>query len=342
MSGKDPPEIMATSMDITSGIDLLGDISQTPKQLSSSDMTLLLSDNSLSSQDLQSLNNIGENLNNAAATVLSAVSASGQLDPISNHNSISDIAPSVTVEQVNSNQPVASAPQTLYVSGAPGQQVISHAASLLNSSTKRVILQPSNAAINSVVHNLVPGQSLVQGIKRPAPSGPQVVTKFIIQKGPTGGQHPVLVTQKPSVVTQPVMSVHQNVMSSLSSMVTSPSKTITLTQGGVLSPAKTVTIPGTPPRQLFSTGNKIAISPAKTPTKITMIPVSNMSGKSPQKIIPVTIPKSAILSGGQTIQLSTQSLAALTGGDGKTLTLSPSKIVVKHPHPISVSVSDVL
>ncbi|XP_074647960.1 protein lin-54 homolog [Tubulanus polymorphus] len=101
----------------------------------------------------------------------------------------------------------------------------------------------------------------------------------------------------------------------------SPTKTITISKGGLISPAKILMSSTTTPPKNILPKNKLPLS--KTPTKITMIPVS--AGKSPQKILSgalTVLPKGAVLT------------SVATDSSSKMLTLSPSRtgsIALKPP-----------
>ncbi|XP_060553263.1 protein lin-54 homolog isoform X2 [Ruditapes philippinarum] len=100
-----------------------------------------------------------------------------------------------------------------------------------------------------------------------------------------------------------------------------PTKTITISQQGIVSPGKGIMmaqVAGTPPKLPI---NKLPISPAKTPTKITMIPMP-VPGRSPQRIAPAGL--------GQTL-LSNSSTSTVQA----TITMSPSK-VMKQPGTVHV------
>jgi hypothetical protein len=100
-----------------------------------------------------------------------------------------------------------------------------------------------------------------------------------------------------------------------------PTKTITISQQGIVSPGKGIMmaqVAGTPPKLPI---NKLPISPAKTPTKITMIPMP-VPGRSPQRIAPAGL--------GQTL-LSNSNTSTVQA----TITMSPSK-VMKQPGTVHV------
>lgn len=96
-----------------------------------------------------------------------------------------------------------------------------------------------------------------------------------------------------------------------------PTKTITISQHGIVSPVKGVVtmtqVAGTPPKVAI---NKVSVSPARTPTKITMIP------RSPQRIAPA---------GNMGLNVNNSSVNV----SASTITLSPSKII-KHPGTVTV------
>lgn len=147
--------------------------------------------------------------------------------------------------------------------------------------------------------------------KRPADGTAQnsIVNKFIITKNQNASQaFPVQVQ---------TINASQNVTVQPGATLLSDStgtKTITITQQGLTSPMKGITmnqIVNSPSKVPIS---KLPISPAKTPTKITMIPVS---GRSPQRIAPA----------GNSVLTNSTSQA--------TITMSPSK-VIKQPGTVHV------
>ncbi|RUS89842.1 hypothetical protein EGW08_002372 [Elysia chlorotica] len=137
------------------------------------------------------------------------------------------------------------------------------------------------------------------GMKRPLPSsGNSIVTKVIITKNPVSGQpqaqpvRPVTQTVTLQGSSNTVASMSQQQLQQLSNVLmaqsgnSSVTKTLTLSSQALdtaatststsSSPVKSViaTIPSSGVTKISVPYHKIPISPAKTPTKITMIPVS--------------------------------------------------------------------
>ena len=153
--------------------------------------------------------------------------------------------------------------------------------------------------------------------KRPA-SGSlpnSVVNKVIITKNPTTSQ-PQAVPVQIQTVSASQTGQHGISHALIQNSPKTPTKTITITQHGVISPGKGTTmtqvVGGSSPKIPI---NKLPISPARTPTKITMIPVS-MSGRTPQKILPA----------GQTL-LNNNNNNNSASGVQTTITMSPSKLL---------------
>ncbi|XP_062582837.1 protein lin-54 homolog isoform X1 [Saccostrea cucullata] len=200
----------------------------------------------------------------------------------------------------------------------------------------------SSEVVTSVTHTVSNSNEVTttQSLKRQLSSTtPPVVHKVIITKNPNSDQPqvmPVQVNQLGQIQLQHGQSysvASSGGISLLSQGAQTPTKTITISPQGVLSPGKQyVTIPTTPTKLLGVPGNKIPISPAsKTPTKITMIPVT--IGKSPQRLVPA----SSVLNK----QLNISSGA---GGSRPTLiTMSPSKVMkegtVVQQRPIQIQPS---
>ncbi|KAL3875813.1 hypothetical protein ACJMK2_033728 [Sinanodonta woodiana] len=149
-----------------------------------------------------------------------------------------------------------------------------------------------------------------------------VVTKVIITKNPATSQPQAIPIQLGQYGGQTVTiapgAAGTNIVPHVHGQAATPTKTITISQHGIVSPVKhiqmaTLTQSGSPKLPI----RKLPISPAKTPTKVTMIPVS--IGKSPQKIAPASILGNNVI---QTIVTS--------GGIGNkqtTITMSPSKVI---------------
>lgn len=156
-----------------------------------------------------------------------------------------------------------------------------------------------------------PGESLTQN---------SFINKIIITKNPNSSQSQTVPIQIQTLPISEAAVTHQGI-GDLPQTPNTPSKTITISQQGIISPAKGITmaqVAGTPPKIPI---NKLPISPAKTPTKITMIPVS-MAGRSPQRIAPAGM--------GQTLLNNSNNSNVQA-----TITMSPSK-VMKQPGTVHV------
>ncbi|XP_059167495.1 protein lin-54 homolog [Physella acuta] len=172
------------------------------------------------------------------------------------------------------------------------------------------------------------------GMKRPLPSsGSNVITKVIITKNPISGQPQALQAGPPSqtftITTLPSSgSVAVNSLSATSVVNPSgtPTKTVTLTSQGILSPVKTViaTIPSAGTSKL-NIPYKIPISPSKAPTKITMIPVSRSPNKQVLNPANITVLSRALTTLAQT---------------GNAKPGSPSKVIIKQgPAPTGSAIT---
>ncbi|GFR79222.1 Lin-54-like protein [Elysia marginata] len=199
------------------------------------------------------------------------------------------------------------------------------------------------------------------GMKRPHPSsGNSIVTKVIITKNPVSGQ-PQAQPVRP--VTQTVTlqggsgsggSVNQQQLQQLSNALltqsgsgTSIAKTLTLSSQALAtaatstpttsSPVKTViaTIPSSGVTKISVPYHKIPTSPAKTPTKITMIPVS----KSP--ITERLFTGQGKQSQNANITVLSKAFSALSQSGGVSLKSgSPSKVIIKQgPAPSSSAIT---
>lgn len=160
------------------------------------------------------------------------------------------------------------------------------------------------------------------GLKRPhGSSGSSVVTKVIITKNALSGQPQAGSASQTITLTSLPSSSSLNTDSSGD---ISPTKTVTLTSQGILSPVKTIiaTIPAAGIPKINMPCHKIPISPAKTPTKITMIPVS----RSPNKSVSSNI---TVLSHALNTLAQTGSVPLKPG--------SPSKVIIKQGPAVSRS-----
>ena len=143
-------------------------------------------------------------------------------------------------------------------------------------------------------------------------AAPSVVTKVIIAKTTA----PTPVRLAPSGITLAHSAPREFcVLNRPGARLTrTPTKLVTAAGGGVLSPTRV--LPATPPRQL-------AVSPLRTPTKITMVPIS--LARSPQQT-----------AGGQVLTMvaAPQGRAGTAAGtlQPSLIGLSPSKLVLKAPH----------
>ena len=164
-------------------------------------------------------------------------------------------------------------------------------------------------------------------VKRPrttSSNSGHMVTKVIITKNPSTNQpQPISSSQHGGQIVV-VGSQGLTPISTLQGLV-SPTKTITLAQGNIGSPTKYITNPSTPTR--LTPANKLALSPLKTPTKITMIP---STAKSPQRLISATGQVLTMLA--KTVSYSTSGTTTVTSSAAKpaTITMSPSKVIIKH------------
>ncbi|VDI37753.1 Hypothetical predicted protein [Mytilus galloprovincialis] len=190
----------------------------------------------------------------------------------------------------------------------------------------------------SVVSTLIDNSQIVsasslpttssQAVKRQlnASSSSPMVTKVIITKNPNSSQPQAVPIQlNPSSLQSlqhgQTLTFNQSMAPAVNVVPQSaqtPTKTITISQQGIMSPQKQYfALPVSSPKPGIT---KIPISPAKTPTKITMIPVT--VGKSPQRIAPA--------SGVSVLSKSLSDSATYTAvpvSSGPTMiTLSPSKV----------------
>lgn len=156
-----------------------------------------------------------------------------------------------------------------------------------------------------------PGENLSQN---------SLVNKIIIAKNTNSSQSQGVPIQVQTLPVSQGTGTQPGITDALQAPKT-PTKTITISQQGIVSPAKGITmaqIAGTPPKLPI---NKLPISPAKTPTKITMIPVP-VAGRSPQRIAPAGL-SHTLLSNSNTSNVQA------------TITMSPSK-VMKQPGTVHV------
>lgn len=170
-------------------------------------------------------------------------------------------------------------------------------------------------------------------------SNPNLITKVIITRNPSSSQAhavPIQVTQLPNSMVSSAGTV--SIISQTTGSQT-PTKTVTISSQGIVSPGKAViaTLPGSPTKVNIPV-NKMAITPAKTPTKITMIPVS--IAKSPQQRLGVSTGTSGITVVPRTsLSDLASSNASSTPSTSKpaTITMSPSKVIIKQAPNVSVS-----
>ena len=201
------------------------------------------------------------------------------------------------------------------------QSTLLTATSRLSSVSNEASSGPNNAVNQSssllVENNSRNGSENV--LKRPisASASNPVVNKVIITNDPSTSQPQVIPVGQTSgqaaSLSQLVPGV--NIIPQSHSPRT-PTKTITISQQGILSPTKGIRmtqVVGSPPRVPIS---RLPGSPAKTtPTKITMIPVT--VGRSPLKIAPATA----------TVPVINNSATNSTVPLQTTITMSPSKMI---------------
>ncbi|XP_050391848.1 protein lin-54 homolog [Patella vulgata] len=161
-------------------------------------------------------------------------------------------------------------------------------------------------------------QFLKRQISPSGNSGNPVITKVIIKKNPSTSQPQAVPVQMANAQGQTLFAslpsgisiVPQVQTVTQTSGMNSPTKTVTISSQGVVSSGgKTILALQKTPTKGIVPINKIPISPIKTPTKVTMIPVS---AKSPQRY--PTVYSSSVLS---------NSLKQ------PVITMSPSKVIIK-------------
>ncbi|KAK7507737.1 hypothetical protein BaRGS_00000702 [Batillaria attramentaria] len=170
-------------------------------------------------------------------------------------------------------------------------------------------------------------------LKRPLSGGASnsnVVTKVIITRNPSSSQPHAVPVQVAQLSSSAAASTSASgTVSILSQAMGSqtPTKTVTISSQGIVSPGKAViaTLPGSPTKVSIPV-NKVPISPA---TKITMIPVS--IAKSPQQRLAVApgTPNIAVVPRTLTDLASTNSTGTTTVSKPATITMSPSKVIIK-------------
>ena len=220
-----------------------------------------------------------------------------------------------------------------------------------------IVRQKSSGGVTS---SASPGQlgEIIErvGMKRPHPtSGNSIVTKVIITKNPVSGQ-PQAQPVRPATQTvtlqgsgNTVGSVSQQQLQQLSNALLAQSgsstvtKTLTLSSQALASaatststtssPVKTViaTIPSSGVTKISVPYHKLPISPSKTPTKITMIPVS----KSP--ISERLFTGQGKQSQNANITVLSKAFSALSQSGSVPLKPgSPSKVIIKQGPAVSV------
>ena len=149
----------------------------------------------------------------------------------------------------------------------------------------------------------------------------QVVTKVIITKNPLTSQ-PQAVPALGNTISPSGFAIGDSGNAAVLQQQVTPTKAITVSHCGVLSPQRIMTAPSTPTKQILPS-NKVPISPMKTPSKITMIPMSMT--KSPQRL------------GGQVVAMVARTVGSnvnrtpsmSTNTQASTITMSPSKVIIK-------------
>ena len=197
------------------------------------------------------------------------------------------------------------------------QSAILTTKSHIPSVSNEISLVPNNAVSqsgNQIENSRNGGENV---LKRPisanAPS--PIVNKVIITNDPSTSQPQVIPVGPTSGQTVSVSQLVPGVnILPQSHSPRTPTKTITISQQGILSPTKGIRmahVVNSPTRVPI---NRLSASPAKTPTKITMIPVT---GRSPLKIAPATA----------SIPVINNSAANSTIPLQNTITMSPSKMI---------------
>lgn len=172
-------------------------------------------------------------------------------------------------------------------------------------------------------------------IKRPLPGsgGSPVVTKVIITKNPNTSQPQAMPIQLNQVLgqTMSLSSLGQGI-NIIPQGSQTPTKTITISpQGIVTSPMKQVLTTMSSPGKMGIPVRQLPMSPTRTPTKITMIPVS--VGKSPQRIAPAAISmltknsSDAVSFTPVTISTSAGNTVTMSRPTVNMITMSPSKVL---------------
>ncbi|GFO39394.1 Lin-54-like protein, partial [Plakobranchus ocellatus] len=250
--------------------------------------------------------NMATETGTTAATIVAASGAGGIKNDLAQNVTISATSPATAASKFSVADSV-----NFFVKNQNGQMIIQQPiktssngpvvgnnGNALNTLPKSHIIVRQKSASGGSSSSAQLGEIIERvGMKRPLPtSGNSIVTKVIITKNPMSGQpqaQPVRpVTQTVTLQGTTGGSVSQQQLQQLSNALlaqtggTSVTKTLTLSSQSLVtaatptpttsSPVKTViaTIPSSSVTKISVPYHKIPISPAKTPTKITMIPVS--------------------------------------------------------------------
>ncbi|CAH1794667.1 unnamed protein product [Owenia fusiformis] len=195
---------------------------------------------------------------------------------------------------------------------------------LANSQDSNVMVEKVNTTTNqglSLASNQLGNQTILTSAK-PVQNTDVTKKHFELSGSSQEGQQLAKFILKPGTGSEPTQMIPiQTLTSSLSqSGLDNESNQLGNRTIQMLSPTKLVS--GSPAKQFVTMGNRFP-SPNKTPTKITMIPVS--LGKSPTRIAPAP-------SGNMVAMVAKPGVGGNTYGassKGQTITMSPSKVIIK-------------
>lgn len=168
-------------------------------------------------------------------------------------------------------------------------------------------------------------QALKRQLSATSASSP-LVTKFIITKNPNSSQPQAVPIQLNPASIQSLQQGQTLTFNTMAPGVSvlpqgaqTPTKTIRISQQGIMSPQKQlIALPVSSPKPGIT---KIPISPAKTSSKVTMIPVT--VSKSPQRIAPAA----GVSVLGKSFSDSAEYTAVPVSSGPTLITLSPSKVI---------------
>lgn len=168
-------------------------------------------------------------------------------------------------------------------------------------------------------------QALKRQLSATSASSP-LVTKFIITKTPNSSQPQAVPIQLNPASIQSLQQGQTLTFNTMAPCVSvlpqgaqTPTKTIRISQQGIMSPQKQlIALPVSSPKPGIT---KIPISPAKTSSKVTMIPVT--VSKSPQRIAPAA----GVSVLGKSFSDNAEYTAVPFSSGPTLITLSPSKVI---------------